>query len=238
MSIKKENFENNNILIGRYQLNGALGLFAYHQGICVKGSWFEIKGLGEISNEPNKILETNNKNRCSKEWCDKNNRKIWEKIESKGKTDIELNKVRRWNESWLKKYPKYSPHCVGGSNCQEYVRDLLKFLTGQVISHQARNSKLALVNVATLSLAYINFNDKNYKFQVGDKIKYKNKNAIINSIDGSGFKINFENDNNILLLENDNNISNHKKSYINIGKNIIESFCIILFGNYFMNEMS
>ena len=60
MSNKQTNLEkyNNNILIGKYQLNGPLGIFAYHQGICVKGVWFEIKGLGEISNEPNKILET------------------------------------------------------------------------------------------------------------------------------------------------------------------------------------
>ena len=184
-------------------------------------------------------METNNDNRCCEEWCEKNNRKLWEKIEAKGKTYMSLDKVRRWNNSWLEKYPNYSPHCVRGSNCQEYVRDLLKFLTGEIISHQARNSKLAITNVASLSLAYLNFSDKNDKYEVGDSIKYDGKSAIIYSIDGSGFKIYLqENEDELIFLENDNNITNHQKAYKNIGKAVIESVSIIIFGNYFMNNLS
>ena len=244
--------DRNYIYIGRHPLKNIIGTVCYHEGICIYGRWFELKGLGGALLADNKILENKDRHRRNDEWCNDNRRHMWTDIaEHDYQLTKSLSEIREWNEDWLEDYPQYSMTCIGGANCQKYVSDLLEFMFGVRRSHQVNDIKSYIIGLGSLALSGLVINNDMKSYQIGDDIEYRGKIGYITDIynedngdnpkNGLVVKIQFDDGRTKTIKINLNSptstsLPKHGKSIGNLGKTVSKTAGILLAG-HFVNKL-
>jgi len=109
-----------------------IGLGAEHWAIKIDDRWYEVNGAGK--------KQTGEANQINVHQNDSKYKQIIHIQTCSAKAvgaGLDLHEwVEKWNEDWLQRHPIYA---VNGSNCQMYVKHIVKDICGVDVDTQNKN---------------------------------------------------------------------------------------------------